>query len=72
MEKQNKNNPAKKATPQELLFSLEYIKNENNDILKIMGSNKNNLSSLHNVRKLDEKYNVIKQLLEEIKKLIKT
>ena len=70
--KQDKSIPSKRLIPQELFYRLEYIKNQNNDILRIMGSNSNDLSNLHNLRKLDEKSNEIKQLIEEIKQLIKT
>ena len=70
--KQDKNIPPKTVISQELLYNLEYIKNQNNYIIGIIGSNKNNCSNLQNLKKLDEKYNQIKQLLEEIKQLIKT
>ena len=72
LEKQDKNIPIKRETSQELFYNLEYVKNQNNVIIRTIGSNRNGLLNLHNLRELDKRYNEIKQLLQEIKQLIKT
>ena len=64
--KQDKNNPPHAGISQEVFYNFEYIKNQNNDILGIIGANKNNSSNLQNFKRLDEKYNQIKQLLKKL------
>ena len=54
-----------------MLFNLEYIKNQNADVLRTIGFNRNNSPNLQNLRR-EGKYNQIEQLLREIKQLIKT
>ena len=70
--KQEKNISPKAIISQEVLFNLEYIKNQNTDVLRTIGFNKNNCLNLQNLRRIEGKYNQIEQLLREIKQLIKT
>ena len=70
--KQEKNISPKAITSQEVLFNLEYIINQNTDVLRTIGFNRNNSPNLQNLRRIEEKYNQIEQLLREIKQLIKT
>ena len=43
------------------MHNLDYIKNQNNDYLRTLGATKNNSSSI-NLKDLDNKYTIIKQL----------
>ena len=52
-----------------LLINLDYIKTQNNDILKSIGLTKNNSNYF---KALDNKCTKILQLLDEIKQLIIT
>ena len=69
--KQEKNISPKAITSQEVLFNLEYIKNQNTDVLRTIGFNRNDSPNLQNLKR-EGKYNQIEQLLREIKQLIKT
>ena len=59
LEEQGKTKLPKIEISCNLHYNLEYVKNQNNDIIKTIGATKNNL---HNFKKLDKRYNEIKQL----------
>ena len=71
LEEQGKRSLPKHEISRDLHYNLEYIKIQNNDILGTLRATKNNSSS-HSRKELDNKYNKIKQFLEEIKHLIAT
>ena len=57
-------NQDKNKNPGNLMMNLDYIKTQNNDILKSLGLTKNNSNYF---KDLDNKYTKIIQLLEKIK-----
>ena len=71
LEEHGKHNMSRNESSSDVMHNLDYIKNQNNNVLKILGTTKSNSSSI-NLKDLDKKYTKIKQLLEEIKQLIVT
>ena len=57
------------SNPGNILKNLDYIRTQNNDILKFLGSTKNNSNYF---KDLENKYTKILKLLEELKLLIIT
>ena len=69
LEKQDTLSIYQNKSPSNLMHNLDYIKIQNNDILRSLGLTKTNSNYF---KDLDSKYTKITQLLEEIKQLIIT
>ena len=56
----------------ELFYNIEYVKNQSNDVIKIIREMKEESLSHNILIKLDAKYREIKQLLSELKQMVIT